>query len=69
MQPLRMRNRSELADMRLICDKSENAKAANQVIMSITVVLTAVARLEFMEETPTLANIAVRAAKNADRSA
>ena len=55
--------------MRLICDKSENAKAANQVIISITVVLTAVARLEFMEETPTLANIAVRAAKNADKSA
>ncbi len=55
--------------MRLICDKSENDKAANQVIMRITVVLTAVARLEFMEETPTLAKMAVRAAKNADKSA
>ena len=40
-----------------------------QVITKITVVRIAVARFESISRTPTLANIAVNAAKNADNNA
>ena len=68
-QPLKIRNKKACPEMRRICETSHVANAAAHAIASITAVLIAVARFEFMSLTPIFANIAVSAAKNAESRA
>ena len=64
--PERMRNSQVCRLTSLISERWEPKKTIPHVIKRITVVRMAVARLELMSLTPTLAKMAVRAAKKAE---